>query len=57
MWPTTLLVRLLIVGIVLFLAMVVFVYLLVAGADESRRKDRENDENYGERGSGQGGDD
>lgn len=30
---------LIIVGIVLFIAIVIFLYLLIAGADESRRKD------------------
>lgn len=34
---------LIIVGVVLLIAMIVFLYLLIAGADESRRKDRYKD--------------
>ena len=29
-----------IVGVVLLIAIIIFLYLLIAGADESRRKDR-----------------
>ena len=34
---------LIIVGVVLLIAMIVFLYLLIAGVDESRRKDRYKD--------------
>lgn len=34
---------LIIVGAVLLIAMIVFLYLLLAGADESRREDRYKD--------------
>ena len=54
--PSWVKIALLIVGIIVFVSMIVFVYLLIAGADESRRKDKESDENRGKQGGGHGED-
>ena len=41
MWET-IRTPLIIVGVVVFIAILVFLYLFIAGADESRRRDRLN---------------
>ena len=40
---------LIVIGVVVLIAIVVFLYLLIAGADESRRKDRNKDRQDGEK--------